>query len=442
MSETIPTREREAAIQSLRSGVVPRLGIRHIQVGRIAEVKAMLSDVSTIAAGGSAFRFVIAPYGAGKSFLLSVTKAVAHEQKLVTLSADLSPDRRLHASAGQARLLCAELIKNMATRTSPDGNALQSVVQRFIAEAKKEAELKRISVKEAILGKLEPIQDLISGNDFAIVIVKYYDAYEAGDEVTKANAIRWLRCEYSIKTPAREDLQVRTIVNDIGIIDHLKALSCLVRLAGYGGMLIMLDEMVNLYKLTNSQARSANYEMLLRMLNDCLQGNVAHTGFIFGGTPEFLTDPHRGLFSYEALRSRLAENSFAKDDIIDLSGPVIRLKALTPEELYVLLGKLRHLYAGGDPQKYLVPDEALESFLVHCSKKIGESYFRTPRHTIKAFLDLLAVLDQNPAYKWSDLIEKLEIEHEALPSIADMEDNGGPDLSRGDGDNDLATFRL
>ena len=215
---------------------------------------------------------------------------------------------------------------------------------------------------------------------------------------------------------------VRTIISDISLYDTLKLLSLFVRQAGYEGLLVNLDEMVNLYKLNNTQARVSNYEQILRILNDCLQGTAEYIGFLMGGTPEFLLDTRKGLYSYEALQSRLAENSFAqRAGVIDYSSPALHLANLTPEELYILLGNLRHVFAYGEEDKYLVPDEALKSFLNHCSQKIGDAYFRTPRNTIKAFVDMLAVLEQNPDINWQDLIDKIDVEEDRVSDMPEVE---------------------
>ena len=231
--------------------------------------------------------------------------------------------------------------------------------------------------------------------------------------------------EFATKTDARSALGVRTIVDDGSVYDFLKLMARFVRLAGYAGFLVELDELVNLYKLGSSQARASNYEQILRILNDSLQGSTEGLGFILGGTPEFLVDTRRGLYSYPALAIRLAENTFAHQGYLDHSGPVIRLKSLVPEDVYILLGNLRHVFAGGDESKYLVPDEALEAFLAHSQKKIGEAYFRTPRTTIKSFLDMLAVLDQNPETKWSDMVEKAEVLPDTEPDLTPEEDDDG-----------------
>lgn len=421
MQKKIRAKERDAIIQSLKSGVTPKVGIQHIQVGRVNELKALLQDIERISDGGSAFRLIIGEYGSGKTFFLSVVRAIALERKLVTVNADLSPDRRMHASAGQARNLYSELMRNMSTRNKPDGNALTSVVEKFITETRKEADRTGKSINTVIHEKLSSISDLVGGYDFAKVIEAYWIGHEEDNDTQKANAIKWLRAEYSTKTDARKDLGVRTIISDTSFYDALKIMSLFVRQAGYQGLLVNLDEMVNLYKLNNTTARTSNYEQILRILNDCLQGTTEYLGFLLGGTPEFLLDPRKGLYSYEALQSRLAGNNFAKQaGLIDYSSPALHLASLTPEELYILLKNLRHVYAEGDESRYLVPDESLMAFLKHCSQTIGDAYFRTPRNTIKAFLDMLAVIDQNPTISWNNLVSSVGIE-EDKPSDVELE---------------------
>ncbi|WP_067099216.1 ATP-binding protein [Marinomonas atlantica] len=427
VAKRIRAKERDAIIQSLKSGVTPKIGIQHIQVGRVNELKALIQDINRVSDGGSAFRLIIGDYGSGKTFFLSVVRAIALENKLVTVNADLSPDRRIHASAGQARNLYSELMRNMATRNKPDGNALTSVVEKFITEAMKEADTSGKSINSIIHEKLALLSEFVGGYDFAKVIEAYWIGHEKDDDILKSNAIKWLRAEYSTKTDARNDLGVRTIISDTSFYDALKLMSLFVRQAGYQGLLVNLDEMVNLYKLNNTTARTSNYEQILRILNDCLQGSAEHLGFLLGGTHEFLLDPRKGLYSYEALQSRLADNSFAKQaGVIDYSSPALHLASLTPEELYILLKNLRHVYAEGDKAKYLVPDESLKAFLQHCSQTIGDAYFRTPRNTIKAFLDMLAVIDQNPQITWHSLISSVAI-NEDKPSDVELETEDNED---------------
>lgn len=401
---TIRRKDRDLIVQALSAGVVPRVGLQHIQVGRSREVGALVRDIDRIADSGSAVRFVIGEYGAGKTFFLNLIRLIALERKCVAVHADLAPDRRLHATGGQARGLYAEAVRNMATRTKPEGGALPSIVERFVTECLREAEDATSPVERVIDRRLAPLLDMLGGHDFSTVIKAYWRGHEEGDDTLKSASLRWLRAEYPTKTEARQALQVRSIIDDADVYDTFKLLSAFVRIAGYNGLLVVFDEMVNLYKLQSSQARNQNYEQLLRILNDVLQGNVEGLGFVFGGTPEFLLDSRRGLYSYQALQSRLAENSFATEGRIDMSGPVLRLQSLSPEDLLVLLSNIRSVFALGDDSANLVPDEALTAFMDHCSKRIGEAYFRTPRNTIKAFVQFLSVLEQNPGTRWQDLI--------------------------------------
>ena len=409
MNAPIRPRDRDAVIQSLRAGVVPRSGQHLIQVGRAREIETLVADIARIADGSSAFRVVIGEYGAGKTFFLNLVRAVALEKKLVVATADLNPDRRLHASGGQARSLYAELMRNLSTRTKPDGGALAGIVEKFIATTKTEAKASGQSTEALLRQKLDQLTELVNGYDFADVIGAYCRGYEEGNEKLKSDAIRWLRGEFATKTDARQALGVRSIVDDSEVYDQLKLMARFVRLAGFAGLLVGLDELVNLYKLANTQARNANYEQILRILNDSLQGTAVGLGFVLGGTPEFLLDTRRGLYSYPALQSRLAQNTFASDGLVDFSGPVVRLSSLTPEDFYVLLQKIRFVYAFGEADKFLVPDQGIFSFMEHCSKRIGDTYFRTPRTTITAFINMLAVLEQNPGAAWQDLLGGIEV---------------------------------
>lgn len=437
---TIRPRERDAILQSLRTGVVPRIGQQHIQVGRANEVRALLSDIERISDGGSGFRFIIGEYGSGKTFFLNVVRSIAMQQKLVTVHADLSPDRRLHATGGQARSLYAELMRNISTRAKPDGGAMASIVERFVSQALTIARTTGTSPEVAIHTGLEQLSELTGGYDFAEVIAQYWRGHDTGNEQLQSDAVRWLRGEFATRTDARKALGVRTIVDDANVYDHLKLMARFVRLAGFSGLFVCLDEMVNLYKLTNTQARNANYEQILRIVNDCTQGIAAGLGFLFGGTPDFLMDPRRGLYSYPALQSRLAENTFARNGLVDFSGPVLRLANLSPEDFYVLLRKLRHVQASGNPDDYLVSDDGLHAYMHHCANRIGDAYFRTPRNTIKGFLDLLAVLEQNPGLSWANLIESVEISEESNPDLAPISVQPSEQLETAD--DDLTSFKL
>ncbi len=441
-------RDRDAILQSLRAGVVPRVGQQHIQVGRASEVRALLGDLDRIVDGGSSIRFIIGEYGSGKTFFLQLVRSLALEKRLVTAHADLSPDRRLHATGGQARSLYAELMRSIATRATPEGGAMANVVERFVTSALGEARDRNLSPEVILHDRLNGLSELVGGYDFAEVIAVYWRGHDIGDQQLKANAIRWLRGEFSTRTDARTALGVRTIVNDANFYDQLKLMARFVRMAGFGGLFLALDELVNLYKLANTQARNSNYEQILRILNDSLQGAAVGLGLVLGGTPEFLLDTRKGLYSYPALQSRLAENAFAVGGLTDYSGPVLRLANLTPEDFFVLLGKLRHVYASGDTTAYLLPDEALTAFMEHCAQRIGDAYFRTPRTTIKEFVNLLAVLDQNRSVNWRDLVDAVEIPAETntdLEPVSDgtsIADEQSARSHHGDSDDELSSFRL
>ena len=444
MTETlIKPKDRDTVIQSLQAGVVPRRGQALIQVGRVEEIKALIRDLDRMADGGSAIRFAIGEYGSGKTFFLSLVRSIALEKKFVTTQADLTPDRRLHATGGQARSLYAELMHNISTRTKPEGGALPSIVERFVTSAVSEGRDREVDPEVVIRERLEHLSEMVGGYDFAEVISAYWRGFDQGDENLKMNAIRWLRGEFTTRTDARQALGVRTIVDDANVYDQLKLFTQLVTLAGYSGFLICLDELVNLYKLPNTQARKSNYEQILRILNDCLQGSSVGLGFIMGGTPDFLMDTRRGLYSYPALQSRLSENTFAINGLVDFNNPVLRLGNLSPEDLFVLLGKIRHVFAYGDRDRYLLPDEGIKAFMEHCLTRIGEAYFRTPRNTIKAFIDLLSVLDQNKQVSWKDLVSQVNLDREFNPDLLPTQ-NGKSDPASGVEveDDDLASFRL
>jgi len=430
----IRPREREAILRSLGAGIVPRVGQQHIQVGRVNEVEALVDDIDQIAEGGSAIRLVIGEYGSGKTFFLNLVRSIALERRLVTASADLSPDRRLHSTGGHARSLYAELTRNLATRAKPDGGAMPSVVEAFVTSALKEARESGTQPQAVIQERLTSLNEMVGGYDFAQVIASYCRGHETGNEALQSDAIRWLRGEFSTRTDARQALGVRTIVDDATVYDHLKLLARFVRLAGYGGLLVCLDELVNVYKLANSQARKSNYEQILRIFNDTLGGGDG-IGFVLGGTPDFLMDTRKGLYSYEALQSRLAENQFAREGIVDYSGPVLRLTNLSPEDLFVLLRNIRNVHASDEDEVAPLPDEAIEAFMRHCSQKVGDAHFRTPRSSVKAFVNLLRVLDQNPGLRWADLVGTVELEPEGNPELEPLDDGAGPE-------DELADFQI
>ncbi len=423
----IPPRERTAVIQSLAAGVVPATGLHHIQVGRNEEVQALVRDLDHIADGGAACRFIIGRFGSGKTFFLNLLRTVALQRKFVVAQADITTERRLHGSNGQARALYCELTKNLSTRSRPEGGALSNLVERWVGDvdhAVRETGGAEDDVRREVLQRLKPLQDLVSGYDFANVIAKYYDGFVAHNELLQQAALRWLRGEFATKTAAREDLGVRSIIDDDSVYDYLKLLAGFVRMAGFAGLLVNIDELVVLsHRLNNTVARNNNYEAVLRIVNDCLQGRATGIGFLFAGTPECLEDRRRGIFSYEALATRLAPNRFAADNRRDLNAPVICLDSLTPEDCFVLLHKIREVFDGGDIAKRVLPDEALPQYLEMCQQRMGAAYFQTPRDTVKDFVGLLQVLQQNPATSWRDLIAAKKAEPFAPAADPATEDN-------------------
>ncbi len=440
MTISIKPRERTAIIQSLNAGVVPRIGLHLIQVGRTDEIKAILSDILKIKEDSATIRFIIGKYGSGKSFFLNLSRSVALEQKLVVTQADITPDRRLHASNGQARQLYAELMHNMSTKAKPDGGAMVSIVEKWISDLDftlREEGKDHIEITKSIYHQLKPLQDLVSGYDFAMTVAKYYEGFNSQNEVLQGSAIRWLSGEYATKTEAYKDLGVHTIINDSTIYDYLKLWGAFVRMAGYHGLLVNIDEMgVLSHRLNSSQARNANYEMILRIYNDSIQGNVKNIGFMFAGFDDFLLDRRRGLMSYEALAQRLAENEFAQHGRKDYSGPVIHLENLTPEDTYVLLHNIRNVYASGDPAKYLIPDEGITEFMTYCARTLGSEFYTTPRDMVKKFVGFLSVIEQNPRTSWQELLNILPKE-----SRIDSHETGSTDLTNDD-DDELVSMKL
>ncbi len=442
----IKRRERDAVLQSLQAGLVPKQGLHLIQVGRKAEVTAMLADVERIADGGSAFRIVVGRFGSGKSFFLNLVRNLAFQKKLVVAQADFSMERRLYASGGEARALYSELVRNIATKTQPDGGALPSILSAWISKVQHEvmsAGGTQEQVEAKIGADLSDLQTHVGGFEFAEVVRAYYRGHVNNDETLKANAIRWLRAEFTTKTEAREALGVRRIIDDESFYDSLKLLAAFVRKAGFAGLLLNLDEMVVLsHRLPNSKSRQANYEALLTLLNDSFQGSANGIGFIFAGTDECLEDKRRGLFSYEALRSRLAENQLAQQQgLVDLSGPVVRLQPLTPEDLFVLLRNITFVHASGDSTKLALGDDAITAALQKANETLGAEYFKTPRDIIRSFVGLLNILEQNPGVEWQSLLGADFVKKSDAPLSAEEEIATGA-VAPADDEEELASFKL
>ncbi len=444
---TIKRRERDAVLQALQAGLVPRQGLHLIQVGRKAEVSAMLHDIERVADGGSSFRIVVGRFGSGKSFFLTLVKTLALQKKLVVAQADFSMERRLWASNGEARALYSELMKNLSTKAQPEGGALGGVLSEWVSKLHHEvtqAGGTPADVENRMIADMRDLQGFVGGYEFAAVVRSYYRGHHLGDEALQAAALRWLRAEYTTKTEAREALGVRRIIEDESIYDSLKLMAAFCRKAGYEGLFVSMDEMVVLsHRLPNSRARQANYETLLAVLNDCIQGAAHGIGFLLAGTDECLEDRRRGLFSYEALRSRLAENALAKQQgLTDLSGPVIRLQPLTPEDLFVLLKNVALVHAGGDPAKVLVPDDGVEATLHKANETLGAEFFKTPRDVIRSFVGLLNLLEQNPGSTWQGLLGSGVLRKQEAPMSAEEALAVGAVAAAEDPDDDLVTLKL
>ncbi len=435
-TRTIKERDRQAIITALRAGVVPRTGLQHVQVGRKAEVDAILKDLENAQEGGAGVRFVIGRFGAGKSFFLNLANAAALAKNFLVARADITTDRRLHGTGGQARALFAELMRNLASKARPEGGALRSVLERFISEVAHEAGESDDAVEAAIVKRLRPLQELVSGFELHALLHAYYRAHRAGDDATQERVIRWLRAEYDTKSEARKDLGVRAIIEDRDFYDYLKLFAAFARIAGYSGLLVCIDELVVLsHRLASKPARLANYEAILRIVNDCLQGNVEGLQVLFGGTDDCLLDKRRGLHSYEALASRLQKNEFDRGGV-DVSGPVISLASLKVEELYVLLERIRDVFARGDAAKHLIPDEGLRAFLEYSRRRLGQEFFASPRDTVARFVALLQLMESDPAHDWRESLGKTDAVE--LPPSSSAEASAGAVEER----DDLATFKI
>lgn len=398
--------ERDTIMRALGAGLVPRIGLHHLMVGRKRETEAMCRDLELIASGGAAFRLMSGPVGAGKTFLAQMTKQLAEKQDLVVVQADLTVSHRLHGTDGRARNLYAELMSNLSTKALPEGGGLRALMESWISGVHHEVTCRGGSVeqvKQEILQRLRNLKDFVGGNEFAAVLVKYYEGYLEDKPELQDAAIRWLRAEYSTKTEARDALGVRRIMGDADFFNSLKLMAAFCRQAGYRGLLVMLDELSTLtHRLPNAKSRQGSFEVLLTIINQCFQGNVQGLGFLLAGTPGCLRDPDRGLFSYPALRSRL--QTYDQRGLVDFSGPVIKLQTLGPEELIVLLHNIRRVQALGDEGKFLLSDEAIKSFLDKLYAKLNADYLKNPRDVVRPFVSLLCLMEQNPNEHWQELV--------------------------------------
>ena len=412
----IPKRIASVIINSLKGGVVPRIGLPYITVGRENEIDAFLNDIEIIGEGGAAFRFIVGKYGSGKSFLLQTIRNYAAERGFVVVDADLSPERRFTGSKGQGLATYKELVKNMSTKTKPDGGALPLILERWISGIRTSVAVEENlspedpafdrSVEKRIHTVTASLEGMVNGFEFARAVLLYYRAYLTSDDQMKSNVIRWFRGEYPTRTEARQDLNINFIVTDENWYDVLKILSAFIVHAGYKGLLVIVDELVNIFKIPQSAVRQNNYEKILTMYNDVLQGKARNIGFFLGGTPQCIEDKYKGVFSYEALRSRLSEGRFAEGGGRDMLSPIIRLNMLNEEELYVLIEKLVQMHAQLFEYSPKITHEELVRFLQIEFNRVGAESHITPREIIRDFIELLNILFQSPERSASELLEE------------------------------------
>ncbi len=426
----VPKRIAQTILNSLKGGVVPRIGLPYITVGRKNEIEALLHDVDIISEGGASFRFIVGRYGSGKSFLIQTIRNYVMDKNFIVLDADLSPERRLQGTKGQGLATYRELIGNLATKTKPEGGALTLVLDRWINNVQSEAARETgltpgdpkltKAVDRKIYAVTSAVSELVHGFEFAKLLSMYYHAYIEDDTDTKMKVVRWFRGEYTLKREAKEDLGVNIIISDDDWYDYLKVFALFFRLAGYSGMMIMIDELVNIYKIPNAISRQYNYEKILTMYNDTLQGKAKYLGIIMGSTPQALEDKRRGIYSYEALRSRLSEGKFSKPGARDLLAPVIRLEPLTPEEMLVLCGKLASMHADLYGYESHLTDEDLAQFIKIEYDRVGADRNITPREIIRDFIELLDLLYQHPEMKISDLLASDEFTYTKSEAVSDQ----------------------
>ena len=409
----IPKRIAQTLMNALKGGVVPRVGLPYITVGRKAEIDALLHDVDIISDGGASFRFIVGKYGSGKSFLLQTIRNYVMAKNFVVVDADLSPERRLQGTRGQGLATYKELIRNMSTKTRPEGGALSLILDRWISNVQQQVmdssglsitdpDLSRLVEKE-ISAVIYSLNEMVHGFDFARLLTLYYQAHLNGDDETKAKVLKWFRGEYNTKTEARQELGVNIVITDDDWYEYLKLFAAFLKQAGYAGMLILIDELVNIYKIPNAITRQYNYEKILTMYNDAMQGKAQHLGFILCGTPQCMEDPRRGVYSYEALRSRLAEGHFAGEHK-DLLSPVIRLQPLTNEEMLILIEKLADIHAGLYEYPQIVTQQDMIDFIEIEFSRIGADTHITPREVIRDFIEVLDIVYQNPGVKVRQLL--------------------------------------
>ncbi|MDD7193347.1 MAG: ATP-binding protein [Oscillospiraceae bacterium] len=429
----IPKRIASVVINSLKGGVVPRIGLPYITVGRETEIDALLHDVDIIEQGGASFRFIVGKYGSGKSFLLQTIRNYVMDRNFVVADADLSPERRLQGTKGQGLATYKELIRNISTKTRPEGGALTLILDRWISGVQSEAAAEsgldigdpRFSkeVERKIYEVISSLNEMVHGFDFAKLLTIYYKSYINGDDESKAKVVKWFRGEYVNKSEAKAELGVNIVISDDDWYEYIKLFAVFLKKAGYNGLVILIDELVNIYKIPNSITRQYNYEKILTMYNDTLQGKASYLGIIMSGTPQCIEDTRRGVYSYEALRSRLAQGRFGSDEVKDMLAPVIKLSPLTYEEMLVLIEKLSDIHAQLFDYEQTLTTDDLVSFIKIEFGRIGADVNITPREVIRDFIELLNIVYQNPDINVEQLLGSESFEY----AKTQLEDSGNID---------------
>lgn len=438
MATKLPKRVSTALISALSAGVVPRVGLEHIAVGREAEMAVLLQDLEAVAAAGAAFRLVVGRYGAGKSFTLQLIRNAAMEQGFVVADADLTPERRVAGNSSVATY--RELMKNLATKSRPDGGALAIVLERWIAsiqtQVAQESGMKPSDagfdnlVETKIRDVIKDVADLVNGFEFANVIIAYWNGYRRDNDTQKDAVLRWLRGEFATKTEARAALGVRVIIDDETWYDYIKLFARFVADIGYKGLLMILDEAVHLYKIPNATSRQNNYDKLLAMFNDAMQGRVSHLGTIIGGTPQFLEDPRRGLYSDPAWQRRVVGSRVVKVNLPTIAGPAIRLEPLTADQMLQLLQRLTDIYLVHSQAAVKLSDRDYRDFFQVMTQRLGADALLTPGEIVRDFLSVLTILHQHPNLTLTQVIQ------------GDRFHSSRPSQSGADEDSEFAEFTV
>lgn len=423
-----------AIINSLGAGVVPRVGIEQIAVGREKELNSLLKNLNDVAEGVAAFRFIIGNYGSGKSFMLQMIRNRAMEQGFVVADVDLSSQRRLAGSHNEGLATYRELMMRLATKTRPDGGALISILEGWINKIQQEVAQETgmrpndVGFDEQVESKIREviqyIEDLVHGFDFGTVIIAYWRGYRLDNDDLKNASLRWLRGEFNTKTEARTALGVRVIIDDESWYDYIKLLAKFVAEIGYKGLLILVDEAVNLYQISTTVTREKNYNRLLAMFNDTMQCKAEHLGIFIGGTTQFLEDSHRGLFADQAWRRRTKESRFVTQaNVQEYMGPVMRLNPLNETEILTLLQRLTEIHGLNFGYEPTLENHDLKEFVQEIMTRLGAEALLTPGEIIRDFISVLSVLYQNPEIKFTELIHGANFQPTFVNQDGDLDDD-------------------